>query len=269
MGRRAITQMRALNENEIQRMRVACTLAREILDEAAKIIAVGVTCEDIDRVVHEASIQRDCYPSPLNYRGFPKSCCTSVNEVICHGIPDMYALRDGDIVNVDVTAYHGGMHADLNETFLVGKVAPESVHLVRTTYECLDLAIKSCKPGMRYRDIGAIISKHAHAAGLSVVRTYCGHGINDLFHTAPSIPHYAKNKAVGTMQPGHTFTIEPMINAGTWTDEHWPDDWTAVTKDGKRSAQFEHTLLVTETGCEVLTARLPSSPDGPHWFQSV
>jgi methionyl aminopeptidase len=260
--------IRVLEPDEIEKMRVVGRLGREVLDEAAKAIAVGVTMDEIDRIVHEACVERECYPSPLNYRGFPKSCCISVNEVICHGIPDMYKLNDGDIVNMDISVFHRGYHSDLNETFLVGNVDQASRHLVKTAYECLQLAIDMVRPGERYREFGNVISKHAHANGLSVVRTYTGHGINNLFHTAPSIPHYAKNKCIGIMKPGHTFTIEPMINQGTYHDLIWPDDWTVVTADGKRSAQFEHTLLVTETGCEVLTARKPSSPAGPAWFAS-
>jgi len=214
-----------------------------VLDEAARVTDVGVTTDEIDRVVHEACIERECYPSPLNYYRFPKSCCTSVNEVICHGIPDLRPV------------YHRGFHGDLNETFLIGEVSPEAKKLVQATWECLQNAIKMVKPGVKYRDVGNVIQKHAQANGFSVVRSYCGHGINRLFHTAPSIPHYAKNKAVGVMKPGHSFTIEPMISEGTWRDEQWPDDWTAVTQDGKLSAQFEETLLVTENGVEVLTKR--------------
>ncbi|KAG7226320.1 hypothetical protein INR49_003072 [Caranx melampygus] len=214
--------------------------------------------EDIEgmRVVCKACTARNCYPSPLNYYNFPKSCCTSVNEVICHGIPDRRLLQDGDILNVDITVYHNGFHGDLNETFFVGEVDEGAKKLVQTTYECLMQAIDSVKPGIRYRELGNIIQKHAQANGFSVVRSYCGHGIHRLFHTAPNVPHYAKNKAVGVMKPGHVFTIEPMICEGGWQDETWPDGWTAVTRDGKRSAQFEHTLLVTETGCEILTRRL-------------
>jgi len=259
---------KCLNDEEIEVMRTVCKLGREILDEAAKIIAPGVTCEDIDRVIHEATIERECYPSPLNYNGFPKSCCTSVNEIICHGIPDMYKLQDGDIVNVDVSAYKHGYHTDLNETLLVGNVDEEGRKLVRVTHECLQKAIEQVKPGYRYRDVGDVISKHAQANNLSVVRSYCGHGVGTLFHCAPNIPHYAKNKAVGTMKPGHVFTIEPMINLGTWQDVTWPDNWTSATVDGKRSAQFEHTLLVTDTGCEVLTARTPNSPANV-WFATA
>jgi methionyl aminopeptidase len=227
------------------------------LAKAGKIAKPGVTTDEIDRVVHDACIERNCYPSPLNYRGFPKSVCTSINEVVCHGIPDSRELVDGDICNIDVTVYHDGYHGDLNETWLIGdNVSEEKKKLVQTAYECLELAIEKVKPGMFYRDIGSIISKHAHQRGCSVVRTYCGHGIGKLFHCAPNVPHYARNKAIGVMKPGHIFTIEPMINLGKWGDTLWPDDWIAVTLDGKPSAQFEHTMLVTETGVEVLTKRI-------------
>ncbi|KAL7753451.1 Methionine aminopeptidase 1 [Sorochytrium milnesiophthora] len=258
-------RIEVLNEAEIAKMRTVCRLAREVLDLGAAAIRPGVTTDEIDRIVHEASVARNCYPSPLNYVNFPKSCCTSVNEVICHGIPDQRPLQDGDIVNLDVSVYHDGFHADLNETYFVGRkswstagengeqVATVSQRLVDATRECLKQAIAAVKPGVLYRDMGNIIEKVAKKNGFSVVRTYCGHGINRLFHPAPSIPHYARNKAVGVMKPGHVFTIEPMINEGTYRDEHWPDNWTAVTADGKRSAQFEHTMVVTETGCEVLT----------------
>ncbi|XP_028347471.1 methionine aminopeptidase 1 isoform X2 [Physeter macrocephalus] len=214
------SQIKLLSSEDIEGMRLVCRLAREVLDIAADMIKPGVTTEEIDHAVHLACIARNCYPSPLNYYNFPKSCCTSVNEVICHGIPDRRPLQEGDIVNV--------------------------------------------KPGVRYRELGNIIQKHAQANGFSVVRSYCGHGIHKLFHTAPNVPHYAKNKAVGVMKAGHVFTIEPMICEGGWQDETWPDGWTAVTRDGKRSAQFEHTLLVTDTGCEILTRRLDSAR--PHFM---
>lgn len=265
---RGSAQIRALTDEEIEGMRVACKLGREVLDEAADVIDVGVTSDEIDRVVHEACVERDCYPSPLNYYQFPRSCCTSINEVICHGIPDLRPLKSGDICNVDVTVYHKGFHGDLNETFLVGEVSSEARRLVSTTSECLDKAIAAVHPGEKYREIGNIIQKHAQAAGFSVVRSYCGHGIHRLFHTAPSIPHYAKNKAVGIMKPGHCFTIEPMISQGTWRDEMWPDKWTAVTQDGLLSAQFEHTLLVTDVGCEILTKRL-SNNGQPHFMDKL
>ncbi|PIC35929.1 hypothetical protein B9Z55_015118 [Caenorhabditis nigoni] len=254
--------------------------SRTCLNEAARACEPGVTTDELDRVVHEAAIERDCYPSPLGYYKFPKSCCTSVNEVICHGIPDvgecrlrrmerdvgewrLRKLENGDLCNVDVTVYQRGFHGDLNETFLVGdKVDEESRKLVQTTFECLQQAIAIVKPGVKFREIGNVIQKHANANGFTVVKGYCGHGIHCLFHTAPNVPHYAKNNTTGVMKAGNSFTIEPMINAGTFHDDKWPDDWTAVTRDGKRSAQFEQTLLVTDTGCEILTQRTGNRP----WF---
>ncbi|XP_065884830.1 methionine aminopeptidase 1-like isoform X2 [Dysidea avara] len=257
--------IKVLSADEIAKMRTVCRLAREVLDEAGKAIKPGVTADEIDRIVHEASVERDCYPSPLNYYKFPKSCCVSVNEVICHGIPDTRPLEDGDICNVDVTVMYDGHHGDLNETFFVGKVSESRKHLVKTAYECMMKGIEIVKPGVRYREIGQAIQQHAQHHGCSVVRTYCGHGIHQLFHTAPNVPHYAKNKAIGVMKPGNTFTIEPMISQGTWKDVTWPDNWTAVTEDGKDSAQFEQTLLVTETGCDILTLR-PEHDGKPHFM---
>ncbi|KAG9452419.1 hypothetical protein H6P81_005323 [Aristolochia fimbriata] len=253
-------------KDQIEIMRETCRIAREVLDAAARVIRPGVTTDEIDEVVHQATIAAGGYPSPLNYHFFPKSCCTSVNEVICHGIPDARRLEDGDIVNIDVTVYYKGVHGDLNETYFVGNVDEASQHLVQSTYECLEKAISIVKPGVRFREVGEVISRHASMSGLSVVKSYCGHGIVELFHCAPNIPHYARNKAVGVMKAGQTFTIEPMINAGIWRDRMWPDGWTAVTADGKRSAQFEHTMLVTESGVEVLTARLPTSPKMFPWL---
>lgn len=237
-------------------IRHACAMGREVLDLGGRAVRVGVTTDEIDRVVHEACVERDCYPSPLNYFRFPKSICTSVNEVICHGIPDYRELQDGDIVNLDVTTYNqGGYHGDLNETFFVGNVNANGQNLVKTAFECLQVAVSMVQPGTLYRELGTAIHKHASANGFSVVRTYCGHGIGSLFHTAPNVPHYRKNKAKGIMRKGHVFTIEPMINAGIPGDTTWSDNWTAVTTDGKLSAQFEHTLVVTEDGYEILTAR--------------
>eukprot|EP00899_Mesostigma_viride_P025043 jgi/Mesvir1/5723/Mv09825-RA.2 len=245
---------------EIPRPDWATTLGREVLDLAGRAVRPGVTTEEIDRIVHEATIAAGAYPSPLNYHSFPKSCCTSVNEVICHGIPDRRPLEEGDIINIDISVCLDGYHGDLNETFCVGNVSEEAKNVVRSAYNCLKKAIEMSRPGVRFRDVGDVISRHAASQGTSVVKSYCGHGIGTLFHCAPSIPHYSPNKAVGTMKAGQTFTIEPMINAGSWKDVTWPDGWTAVTSDGKMSAQFEHTLLVTDTGVEVLTARLPTSP---------
>ncbi|KAI7837907.1 hypothetical protein COHA_008288 [Chlorella ohadii] len=237
----------------------------QVLDLAAAAIRPGITTDEIDRIVHEATIAAGAYPSPYNYFNFPKSVCTSINEIICHGIPDRRKLQEGDIVNVDVSVYYKGYHGDLNETFVVGEVDEASKQLVKVTYECLHKAIAICKPGTPYREIGEVITKHAKAHGLSVVRTYCGHGIGDLFHCAPNVPHYAKNKAKGTMKVGEVFTIEPMINQGSHRDKTWPDGWTSATEDGQRSAQFEHTLVITPTGYDILTARLPTSP--PLWWE--
>jgi methionyl aminopeptidase len=246
-------QIASNTAKEIEIMREACKLGREVLNEAHKACRVGNTTDEVDRVVHEACLERKCYPSPLMYGFFPKSCCTSVNEVVCHGIPDSRPLQDGDIVNVDVSIYFKGMHADLNETYCVGNVDEKGKKLIAATYDCLWKAIAKCKPGTFYRDLGDVITKHAKSQKCSVVRTYCGHGVGELFHCSPTVPHYANNKAVGTMKPGHIFTIEPMINEGAWKEIRWPDDWTSTTIDGKRSAQFEETLLITETGVEVLT----------------
>ncbi|KAJ2355233.1 Methionine aminopeptidase 1, partial [Coemansia sp. RSA 2618] len=253
-------QMSTVSGTDEETMRRVCVLGREVLDIAARAIRVGVTTDEIDRVVHEATVERGAYPSPLNYYNFPKSVCTSVNEVVCHGIPDQRKLEDGDIVNIDISLYKDGFHADLNKTYFVGNVDNASRKLVKATRECLQMAIDIVKPGALYRDLGAVIEKHARANGFSVVRTYCGHGVGKMFHSAPNVPHYAANRAIGVMKPGHVFTIEPMINAGAYEDQTWRDGWTAVTVDGKRSAQFEHVVLVTETGHEVLTRRLPTSP---------
>lgn len=195
------------------------------------------------------------YPSPLNYWNFPKSVCTSPNEVICHGIPDNRVLQDGDILNIDVSLYHDGFHGDLNETYYVGPKAlqdPESVRVVETTRECLDEAIKLIKPGMLFRDPGNVIEKHAKSRGCSVIKSYCGHGVNQLFHAAPNIPHYAKNKTVGEAKAGMCFTIEPMISLGSYKDKTWPDQWTSVTQDGSRTAQFgELNFSLSRCICEL------------------
>ncbi|KAL5637036.1 hypothetical protein ACGC1H_000867 [Rhizoctonia solani] len=250
--------IKILTPEEQESMRTVCRLSREILDIAAAAIRPGITTDEIDAIVHEETIKRGGYPSPLNYREFPKSVCISVNEVICHGIPDQRKLEEGDIVNLDVSLYYKGFHGDLNETYPVGKISEESQKLIRTTRKCLDAAIAICKPGTLFRDLGKTIEPIARAQGCSVVRAYTGHGIHNLFHTVPNITHYAKNKMPGMMKAGMCFTIEPMINLGSsWEVEHWPDNWTAVTVDGKRSAQFEETLLITETGVEVLTAGKP------------
>jgi len=253
------TKIRVYGPDELEgecNLRYACAMGREVLNAGGKALGVGVTTDEIDRVVHEAAMERDCYPSPLNYYNFPKSVCTSVNEVICHGIPDYREIEDGDIVNIDVTTYsRGGYHGDLNETFFVGNVDDDGHRVVKTAFDCLQGALALVRPGTMYRELGSTIHRIAAQNKCSVVRTYCGHGIGSLFHTAPNVPHYNKNKAKGTMKKGHVFTVEPMINLGSYDDITWGDNWTAVTRDGKRSAQFEHTVLVTDNGCEILTAR--------------
>ena len=237
----------------IERMRKACHIARDILEEVGAAVAPGVTTDAIDRISHDAHVSRGVYPSPLRYNHFPKSLCTSVNEVICHGIPDDRALLDGDIVNLDITVYLGGVHGDTNATFGVGRLDPQSAKLVRVTEECLDLAIEAVRPGAPISDIGRAIEKHAHANDLFVVKAFVGHGIGEVFHGPPQVPHYFERGANTVMEPGMTFTIEPMITMGAIDPVIWPDGWTAVTSDGSRTAQFEHTVLVTTSGVDVLT----------------
>eukprot|EP00928_Gymnodinium_smaydae_P012085 TRINITY_DN14399_c0_g5_i1.p1 TRINITY_DN14399_c0_g5~~TRINITY_DN14399_c0_g5_i1.p1 ORF type:complete len:492 (+),score=53.68 TRINITY_DN14399_c0_g5_i1:62-1537(+) len=245
-----------LEGSELDLMRETCRLGREVLDIASRYVRAGVTGDEIDRIVWRACAERHLYPSPLNYSGFPKSVCVSPNEVICHGIPDCRPLQEGDIVNLDVSVYYRGFHADLNETFFIGECDEDSHTLVRTAYDALRAAAAMIKPGVMYRELGAEIHATAVEGGCCVVPSFCGHGVGRLFHGPPDVPHYKKNKAVGVMKPGHVFTIEPMLNLGNNNgDKIWPDDWTAVTRDGKRSAQFEHTFLVTDSGYEMLTAR--------------
>lgn len=238
----------------VVRMRVAGTIAAEVLRLAGQAVKPGITTDEIDAYVHQLCIERNAYPSPLNYSGYPKSVCTSVNEVICHGIPDSRTLEDGDIINLDVTCYIGGVHGDTNATFLVGDVDDEGKHLIRITEECLWRGIEAVHPGRPLSDIGKAIETRAKQDKLGVVRAFIGHGIGEQFHTDIQILHYYDSRNNTIMRPGMTFTIEPMITLGTWQHRMWDDEWTAVTADGKRTAQFEHTLLVTETDVEVLTA---------------
>ena len=237
----------------IERMRVAGRIAAQALAEVGRHVAVGVTTDELDRVGHDFLVAHDAYPSTLGYRGFPKSLCTSVNEVVCHGIPDDTVLRDGDIVNVDITAYVGGVHGDTDATFLVGDVAEEDRLLVERTREALDRAIRAVRPGRPINVIGRVIESYARRFGYGVVRDFTGHGIGTSFHSGLVVPHYDDPHADTVMEPGMTFTIEPMLNLGTHEWEMWDDGWTVVTKDRRRSAQFEHTLLVTDTGAEILT----------------
>ena len=237
----------------IERMRHAGAIAAEVLRLAGQAVKPGVTTDEIDAYVHELCIARNSYPSPLNYSGYPKSVCTSVNEVICHGIPDSRKLEDGDIINLDVTCYIGGVHGDTNATFAVGEIDNESRELIKVTEECIWRGIEAVKSGRPLSDIGRAIEDHAKLHKLGVVRAFVGHGIGEQFHSDIQVLHYydARNSVV--MRPGMTFTIEPMITLGTWQHKMWDDEWTAVTADGKRTAQFEHTVLVTDTGVDVLT----------------
>ncbi|MFM2071059.1 MAG: methionine aminopeptidase [Actinomycetota bacterium] len=248
----------------IERMRHAGVLAAEVLRLAGEMVEPGITTDAIDRYVHQLCIDRDCYPSPLNYGGYPKSVCTSVNEVICHGIPDSRVLLDGDIINLDVTCFIGGVHGDTNATFPVGDVDDASRQLVRVTEECTWHGIEAVVPGRPLSDIGRAIEGHAKKYKYGVVRAFIGHGIGEQFHTDIQVLHYYDQRATMIMRPGMTFTIEPMISMGTWQHKMvFDDDWTAVTADGKRTAQFEHTCLVTDDGVEVLTAPGAASPSAP------
>jgi methionyl aminopeptidase len=241
------------DEDTIARMRVAGRLAAQARELVGAAIAPGITTDELDRIGHEFLCDHGAYPSTLGYRGFPKSLCTSVNEVICHGIPDSRVIQDGDIVNVDVTAYLGGVHGDTNATFLAGDVDEESRLLVERTRESLDRAIRAVKPGRTISAIGRVIESYARRFGYGVVRDFTGHGIGTHFHSGLVIPHYDEPRYDQTILPGMTFTIEPMLNLGTHEWTMWPDNWTVVTADLRRSAQFEHTLLVTEDGAEILT----------------
>jgi methionyl aminopeptidase len=237
----------------IERMRVAGRIAAQALEEVGKHALPGVTTDELDRIGHDFLIDHGAYPSTLGYKGYPKSLCTSINEVICHGIPDDTVLRDGDIVNVDITAYIGGVHGDTDATYLVGDVDEESRLLVERTHEATMRAIKAVAPGRQLNVVGRVIEAYAKRFGYGVVRDFTGHGIGTSFHSGLMVPHYDDPSLVVELVPGMTFTIEPMLTLGTIDYDIWPDKWTAVTKDRKRTAQFEHTIVVTETGREILT----------------
>ncbi|HET9958438.1 MAG TPA: type I methionyl aminopeptidase [Polyangiaceae bacterium] len=262
---------------EIEAMRTVGRLAADTLTRVGAMIRPGITTESINDFVHQDTLAKGARPAPLNYRGggsvpFPKSVCTSVNEVVCHGIPGTYVLKEGDIVNVDVTHIFQGFHGDTSATFYVGrKLSPEAKLVTEVARRCLDLGIEQVRPGGRIGDIGAAITEFAHAQGCAVVRDFVGHGIGRKFHDEPKVAHYGQWGKGARLKPGMTFTIEPMINVGSWEIEVLDDDWTAVTADGTLSAQFEHTVLVTETGVEVLTARssaLESSEIFPDFFET-
>ncbi|MEO7268882.1 MAG: type I methionyl aminopeptidase [Knoellia sp.] len=238
----------------IELMRVAGRIAARAMEAAAAAIAPGVTADEIDRVGHEFLLDHGAYPSTLGYRGFPKSLCTSVNEVVCHGIPDSRPFEDGDIVNIDITAYIGGVHGDTDATYLCGNVDEESRLLVERTREAMMRGIKAAVPGRQINIIGRVIESYAKRFGYGVVRDFTGHGIGRSFHSGLVVPHYDAAPSYDTViEPGMTFTIEPMLNLGTESWEMWEDDWTVVTADRRRSAQFEHTILITDTGNEILT----------------
>ena len=238
----------------IERMRAAGRLAAQARDLVGAAIVPGVTTDELDRIGHEFLCDHGAYPSTLGYRGFPKSLCSSVNEVVCHGIPDSRVVQDGDIVNIDITAYLEGVHGDTNATFLAGDVDEESRLLVERTREALDRGIRAVRPGRRLNVIGRVIESYARRFGYGVVRDFTGHGIGTAFHSGLVVSHFDTDQYDDVIEVGMTFTIEPMLNLGTHEWTMWDDDWTVVTKDLRRSAQFEHTLLVTATGAEVLTA---------------
>jgi len=243
-----------LQPTEIERMRAAGRLAAELLDAVAVEVRAGISTQDIDRMVDEMTRARGAISAPYRYHGFPAHCCTSINDVVCHGIPDpQRILRDGDIINIDVTPIVDGFHGDASRTFLIGDVAPPAARLVQDTYRALWKGISAVRPGGTTGDIGHAIQTFAEPRGYSIVRQFSGHGIGRQFHTAPAILHYGRPGIGERLIPGMTFTIEPMINLGDWRCQVLKDGWTAVTVDGSLSAQFEHTVVVTDDGVEVLT----------------
>ncbi|MEV0379640.1 type I methionyl aminopeptidase [Nonomuraea sp. NPDC050643] len=237
----------------IERMRVAGRIAAQALEEVGRHARPGVTTDELDRIGHDFLIDHGAYPSTLGYKGYPKSLCTSINEVICHGIPDDTVLRDGDIINVDITAYIGGVHGDTDATYLVGEVDEESRLLVERTREAMMRAIRAVAPGRQLNVVGRVIEAYAKRFGYGVVRDFTGHGIGTSFHSGLMVPHYDDPSLRVELVPGMTFTIEPMLTLGTIDYDIWPDKWTAVTKDRRRTAQFEHTIVVTDSGSEILT----------------
>jgi len=254
------------NAQKMEVIKKCCRQTREVLELGIAAAQIGVTTDAVDAVVHKAAMDRNMYPSPLGYMKFPKSCCTSINEVVCHGIPDSTVLKEGDILNIDVSCYSAdGVHADMNETIFIGKPSEEDVRLVHCTYTSLMKSIDELvMPNNMYKHIGNCIAPFVEKNGYGVIKDICGHGVGELFHCAPAVPHYSGNKTVGKMQTGHVFTIEPMVNAGTWRETTWPDNWTIVTADGKKSCQFEHQIAITESGTEIWS--LPTRADlKPHY----
>ncbi len=246
---------------QIEKMRVAGRMAAEVLDLIEEYVVPGVTTAELDRICHDHIVNvQKAIPACLNYKGFPKSICTSVNQVVCHGIPSAKkVLKSGDIINIDVTVIYDGWYGDTSKMYTVGKVAPHAERLIQVTQECLYKGIELVKPGCRLGDIGHVIQQHAEKNYYSVVREYCGHGIGDVFHEEPQVVHYGKPDTGFELKEGMTFTIEPMINAGKAATKLLKDEWTVETRDKRLSAQWEHTMVVTATGVEVLTKR----PDEP------
>ncbi len=247
--------------DEIQKMRIAGRLAAEVLEMIESHVQPGVSTAELDRICHDyITREQKAIPAPLNYKGFPKSICTSVNQVVCHGIPsEKKVLKSGDIINIDITVIHDGFHGDTSKMFMVGEVAPHAHRLVKVTQECLYKGIELVRPGTKLGDIGHAIQAHAEKNHFSVVREYCGHGIGRIFHEDPQVLHYGVKNTGMELREGMTFTIEPMINAGKHHTKLKRDGWTVETKDGRLSAQWEHTLAVTSDGVEVLTARREES----------
>lgn len=246
---------------EIEKMRVAGRLAAEVLEMITPHVQAGITTTELDQICHDYIVnEQQAIPAPLNYHGFPKSICTSVNHVICHGIPNEKRLKNGDMVNIDITVIKDDYHGDTSKMFFVGEPSIKGQRLSRVAYECLRLGIDLVKPGTHLGDIGHAIQQHAEANNYSVVREYCGHGIGKQFHEDPQVLHYGNPGTGLELEPGMTFTIEPMINAGKRQVKLMKDGWTVVTKDHSLSAQWEHTLLVTEDGHEILTRRQEEQP---------
>ena len=236
-----------------EKTKIAGTIAARALDEVKKIVQPGISTDKIDRICYEFINDHDAYSAPLYYRGFPKSCCTSTNHVVCHGIPSDKILKEGDIVNVDVTAFKDGWHGDTSRTFNVGEVSVKAKKLIKATYESMMKSINIVKDGVYLGDIGSVIQTHVEAEGFSVVQDFCGHGIGKTFHKEPNILHYGEKGTGEKLKTGMIFTIEPMINSGKYETKTLNDGWTAVTKDKSLSAQFEHTIGVTKNGCEIFT----------------
>lgn len=244
------------NSEDIEKMRIVGRLAAEVLEMIEPFVKEGVTTDELNQICHDYIVnEQKAIPAPLNYNGFPKSICTSLNHVVCHGIPGTRKLKDGDIINVDVTVLKDGYHGDTSKMFMIGKPSILANRLVKITQECLYIGIEMVKPGIHLGDIGAAIQQHAEKNRFTIVREYCGHGIGKIFHEPPNVLHYGKPGLGEVLQPGMIFTIEPMVNAGKRDVKLLPDAWTVVTKDHSLSAQWEHTILVTETGYEVLTKR--------------